>query len=180
MILLISCTPIKNKIQKKCASLVPQLVKNLPVIRETWVWSLVWEDLLEKGVLPTPVFWLGEFHGLYRPWGPKESDMSEWLENFHHFPPAPFLWLMSLQDTHSDRGVAARHSVFTAMPLLMFLWRIQLAWWAGGARQEAVCLALLRAACGTTAALDTCGRGAWLCAAVRRPWIWVPRGLHCI
>ena len=24
--------------------------------------------------LPTPVFWPGEFHGLYRPWGHKESD----------------------------------------------------------------------------------------------------------
>ena len=27
-----------------------QMVKNLPVIRETWVWSLGWEDPLEKGV----------------------------------------------------------------------------------------------------------------------------------
>ena len=29
--------------------------------------------------LPTPVFWPGEFHGLYSPWGWKESDMSKWL-----------------------------------------------------------------------------------------------------
>ena len=27
--------------------------------------------------LPTPVFWPGEFHGLYSPWGLKESDMTE-------------------------------------------------------------------------------------------------------
>ena len=27
--------------------------------------------------LPTPVFWPGEFHGLYSPWGHKESDMTE-------------------------------------------------------------------------------------------------------
>ena len=27
--------------------------------------------------LPAPVFWAGEFHGLYRPWGCKESDMTE-------------------------------------------------------------------------------------------------------
>ena len=27
--------------------------------------------------LPTPVFWLGESHGLYSPWGCKELDMSE-------------------------------------------------------------------------------------------------------
>ena len=29
--------------------LVAQLVKNLPVMRETWVQSLGWEDPLEKG-----------------------------------------------------------------------------------------------------------------------------------
>ena len=33
-------------------------------------------DPLEKGQLPTPVFWLEEFHGLYSPWGHKESDMT--------------------------------------------------------------------------------------------------------
>ena len=27
--------------------------------------------------LPTPVFWPGEFHGLYSPWGHKESDTAE-------------------------------------------------------------------------------------------------------
>ena len=43
-----------------------QLVKNLPAMQETWVQSLCWEDPLEKGKsLLTPVFWLGEFHGLY-------------------------------------------------------------------------------------------------------------------
>ena len=35
-------------IQNSWASLVAQLVKNLPVMRETWVESLGWEDLLEK------------------------------------------------------------------------------------------------------------------------------------
>ena len=27
--------------------------------------------------LPTPVFWPGEFYGLYSPWGHKESDTTE-------------------------------------------------------------------------------------------------------
>ena len=27
--------------------------------------------------VPTPVFWPGEFHGLYGPWGRKESDTTE-------------------------------------------------------------------------------------------------------
>ena len=31
------------------ASLVAELVKNLPAMRETWVQSLGWEDPLEKG-----------------------------------------------------------------------------------------------------------------------------------
>ena len=34
-------------------------------MRETWVWSLGWEDPLEKERLPTLVFWPEEFHGLY-------------------------------------------------------------------------------------------------------------------
>ena len=33
----------------KWASLVDQLVKNPPAVRETWVPSLSWEDPLEKG-----------------------------------------------------------------------------------------------------------------------------------
>ena len=32
------------------ASLVAQLVKNPPALRETWVRSLGWEDPLEKGM----------------------------------------------------------------------------------------------------------------------------------
>ena len=32
------------------ASLMAQKVKNLPTIRETWAWSLGWEDSLEKGM----------------------------------------------------------------------------------------------------------------------------------
>ena len=30
-----------------------------------------------KERLPTPVFWPGEFNGLYRPWGCKKSDTNE-------------------------------------------------------------------------------------------------------
>ena len=57
---------------------VAQLVKNLSAMWETWVQSLVWEHPLEKGKA-TPIFWPGEFHGLYSPWGHKESDMTERL-----------------------------------------------------------------------------------------------------
>ena len=41
------------------------IVKNPPVIQETQVWSLGWEDPLEKEMAtqPTPVFFLGKPHG---------------------------------------------------------------------------------------------------------------------
>ena len=42
--------------KKPGASLVAQLVKNPPAIRETWVWSLGWEDCLEEVEQPTLVF----------------------------------------------------------------------------------------------------------------------------
>ena len=63
------------------ASLVAQMVRNLLIIQETWVWSLGWEDPLEKEWLPTPVFLPGEFHGprswvVYSPQVRKELDMS--------------------------------------------------------------------------------------------------------
>ena len=36
--------------QYSCASLVAQMVKNLPAMLETWVLSLAWEDPLEEGM----------------------------------------------------------------------------------------------------------------------------------
>ena len=73
---------IEEDIQMVRASLVAQLVKNLPAMQETWVWSLDREDPLEKEVEPTPVFLPGEFHGQrslvgYSAWGHKELDMTE-------------------------------------------------------------------------------------------------------
>ena len=56
-----------------------QLEKNVPATRETWVRSLGWEDPWRRKWLPTPVFWSGEFHGLYSLWGCKELNMTEWL-----------------------------------------------------------------------------------------------------
>ena len=46
------------------ASLIAQLVKNLPAMQETSARFLGQEDPLEKGKPTTPVFWPGEFHGL--------------------------------------------------------------------------------------------------------------------
>ena len=55
------------------ASLVAQMVKNLPAMRETWVGKIPWRT--ER--LPTPAFWPGVLHGLYSPWGHKELDTTE-------------------------------------------------------------------------------------------------------
>ena len=38
-----------HECEQSGASLIAQLVKNLPATRETWVLSLCWEDPLEKG-----------------------------------------------------------------------------------------------------------------------------------
>ena len=59
-----------------------QMVKNLSAMQETQFPYLGQEDPLGKGVLPTPVFLPGEFHGHrgltgYSPWGCKESDMTD-------------------------------------------------------------------------------------------------------
>ena len=56
------------------SSLVAQITKNLSAMQETLVQSLGWEDPLENIRLPSPVFWPGEFHGLYSPWGRQELD----------------------------------------------------------------------------------------------------------
>ena len=58
-----------------------QLVKNASAMRETWVQSLGWEECLQRERVPTPVFWPGEFHGLYSPWDCKESDAAERLSH---------------------------------------------------------------------------------------------------
>ena len=43
------------------ASLVAQVVKNPLAMQKIWVRSLGWEDTLEKGMAPTPVFLPGEY-----------------------------------------------------------------------------------------------------------------------
>ena len=61
------------------ASLVAQLVKNQPATRRLGFDSWVGKIAQRRERLPTPVFWTTEFHGLYSPWGYKESDTTERL-----------------------------------------------------------------------------------------------------
>ena len=69
------------------ASLVAQVVKNLPVIRETHIQSLGQKDPLEKEMATHSIFLPGEFHGQrslvdYSPWSCKESHLTERLNTF--------------------------------------------------------------------------------------------------
>ena len=69
-------------ITRMWASLMAQMVKNLPVMQEMRVQSLGQEDPLEKEMATTSVFLPAESHGQrslvgYSPWGCKESDMTE-------------------------------------------------------------------------------------------------------
>ena len=60
------------------ASLVAQLVIHPQCGRpgfDRWIGKIPWRREWQ----PTPVFWPGEFHGLYSPWGHKVSDMTEQL-----------------------------------------------------------------------------------------------------
>ena len=60
------------------------MVKNLPVMQETWVQSLGWEDHVEKGMASYSSVLPGESHGQrslvgHSLWGHKESDTTEQL-----------------------------------------------------------------------------------------------------
>ena len=74
-----------NPLQYYWASLVAQMVKNLSTMQETWVRSLLQEDLPKEG----RAFLLGESPGQrslvgYSPWGHEESDMTEQLSTAQH------------------------------------------------------------------------------------------------
>ena len=61
------------------------MVKCLHAMREIWVQSLGWEDLLEKemathsSILAWKIPWAEEPGRLHSPWGRKESDTTERL-----------------------------------------------------------------------------------------------------
>ena len=103
-------------LQYSWASLVAQLVKNLPAMQETCVGKIPWK----RERLPAPVFWPGQFHGLYSPWGCKESDTTERLSQ----PCGPGdrgnLWKLSLENSQLSLSFS---------PLSLFL-LTELAWYS--------------------------------------------------
>ena len=59
------------------------MVTNPSAMQETWVWSLGWEDPLEKGmathshIFTWRIPWTEEPGRLYSPWGRRESDVTK-------------------------------------------------------------------------------------------------------
>ena len=81
-----NCVPLTSQKCKYryCRSLVGQTIKNLPVMKETWVQSLSREDPLQKGmaihssILAWRIPWTEEAGGLQSVTF-KELDMTEWV-----------------------------------------------------------------------------------------------------
>ena len=73
---------IGYSLQYSWASLMAQLVKNLPAMQETWIWSLGWEDPLAKGtathtsILAWRIPWTVQSMGLQRVG-------HHWVTHFH-------------------------------------------------------------------------------------------------
>ena len=97
---------IGYSLQYSWSSLVAKLLKNLPAMWETWVWSLGWEDPLEKGTathssIPACRSPWTIVHGIPKSW--------IWLSNFHFHIlwrpplatsfPSLFLGLWSLKES---------------------------------------------------------------------------------
>ena len=78
-------------LQYSWASLVTQMVKNLPAMQEIWVWSLGWEYPLEEGMAThsSILAWripMDRERSLagYSLWGHKEPDTTEWVSTAQH------------------------------------------------------------------------------------------------
>ena len=76
---LTSLSMIDSLLYIKWASLVAQMVENLPTMWETWVWSLGQEDLWRREWLPTPAFLPVKFHGQR-----SLADYSSWSYSVGH------------------------------------------------------------------------------------------------
>ena len=74
-----ACKGIGYPLQYSWASLVAQLVKNLPAMQETSVWSLGWEDPLEEEKATHSSILAWRIPWTVSPWGCKGLDTTEQL-----------------------------------------------------------------------------------------------------
>ena len=111
-------------LQYSWSSLLVQLVNNLPAIRETWFWSMGWENSMEKDmethssilVWRTPLnrrAWQATVHEV------TELHMTEWLTMAHSNP-----LQYSCLGNPTDRGAwrAAVHGVAKELQKTEYLW----------------------------------------------------------
>ena len=84
------------------ASLVAQMIKNLPAMQETWVWSLGWEDSLKNG-MPTHFSILAWRIPLTeKPDGLQSmSDMTEQLSLVYTIELNTYLWMLSVSTNYT-------------------------------------------------------------------------------
>ena len=111
------------------ASLVALLVRDPPAVQETWVWSLVWEDPLEKGMATHSSILVWRIHGQKSlagcsPWSCKDSDTSKQHTHTHthkpwcHIPQMCFL-LYFFKNCKNRYSLALRG---VTKPFLGMLW----------------------------------------------------------
>ena len=128
------------------------VVKNPPAKQKTrrrhgfnpWVGNIPWRRKWQ----PTPVFLPEKFHGQrslagYSPWGHKESDTTEWLNNNkqNHFMQGSFVIILTFQKEHfgshivkgalqrDKTGEWAVREKESRMTLRFWAWQEPLGWW---------------------------------------------------
>ena len=98
-------------LQYSWAFLVVQLVKNPPALWETWVQSLCWEVLLEKGKATHSRILAGEFHGPYSPRGHRvEQDWAIFTFTYCFIPSISSVQLLSRVWLFATPWITARQA----------------------------------------------------------------------
>ena len=106
-------------LSKNWASLVAQLVRNMPAMQETPSWFLGWEDSLENGIATHSIILAWRIPGHKRVghnWG---SQRRTWLSNFHfHFSHEFDEWSHL---SYSSKQECAPHRTFSCFLFQNFL-----------------------------------------------------------
>ena len=93
-----------------------QLVKNPPVMWETWGRSLGWEDTLEKGKATHTSILAWRIPWAVQSWGHKETDTTEWLSLSFKIDWFGLLAVQGLSRVFSSTTIQ-KHQFFGAQPL---------------------------------------------------------------
>ena len=105
-------------LQYSWASLAAQLVKSLPAMWEAWVWTLGWEDPLEKGmathssILASRIPW-----SVYSPCGHKESDTTKRFSLSLYFLLSLLALTAKLNREKANKALPREHTGHSKHPL---------------------------------------------------------------